>query len=213
MADQASDSVDQAQSQAQDAASDQGAQQQQGDVATRTFSQDDVDRIVKDRVARAKATPPADYEDLKAAKARLDELEAASATELEKAQKRTAELERQAADASARAQDALLRSAVVAEAARKNVVDPDAAFALIDRASLEFDDDGSPTNIADAMDSLLKAKPYLVGGGRSGGSADLGARGGTDAKQLTREQLKTMSDAEIVKAHEEGRLSKVAEGD
>lgn len=176
----------------------------------RTFTQDDVDRIVKDRVARVKATPPDDYEELKSAKEELDRIKAENQTELERAQSRAAELERQAADAIADRQDALLRSAVVAEAARKNVVDPDAAVALIDRASLEFADDGSPTNIASAMDELLKAKPYLVGGGRSGGSADLGARGGDAGKgQITREQLKTMTDAEIAKAHEEGRLTEL----
>jgi hypothetical protein len=45
-------------------------------------SQEDFDRRIKDRIARVKATPPADYEDLKAAKARLDELEQANASEL-----------------------------------------------------------------------------------------------------------------------------------
>ena len=172
----------------------------------RTFTQADVDRIVQDRLARAKATPPSDYDDLKAKAARLDELEAANKTELEKANARAAKLEREAEQAKTRAQEVTLRSAIVAEAARKQVVDPDAAVALIDRAALEFDSDGSPTNIADAMDSLLKAKPYLAGGGARGGSADQGARSGGPA-QVTAAELKTMRPDEIVKAQEEGRLA------
>ena len=51
----------------------------------RTFSQDEVNRIVADRLKRAKSTPPADYDELKAKAARLDELEAANKSDLEKA--------------------------------------------------------------------------------------------------------------------------------
>jgi len=208
MADDGSDSVDQNDNQNQDGQNgDQGGQQDD-----RTFTQADVDRIVKDRLARAKAAPPADYEDLKAAKARLDELETANATELEKAQKRAADLERQASDATARAQEALLRSSVVAEAARKNVIDPDAAVALLDRSAIEFDADGNPTNIADAMDSLLKAKPYLTGGSRAG-SADLGARGGDGKGQLSRDALKNMTPEQIVKARKDGSLDALMRGE
>jgi hypothetical protein len=200
MADDGNDNVDQNDNQQ----SDQGGIDRSVQQDDRTFSQADVDRIVKDRVARVKTAAPADYEDLKAKASRFDELEAANATELEKAQKRAIELEQQAKDSTARAQEALLRSAVVAEAARKNVVDPDAAVALLDRSTLELDADGSPTNIAEAMDSLLKAKPYLTGGATRG-SADLGARGrATD--QISRDELKKMSPEQIVKAQNEGLL-------
>lgn len=51
----------------------------------KTFTQEEVNAIVEKRVARVKATPPADYEDLKAKAARLDELEQANKSELEKA--------------------------------------------------------------------------------------------------------------------------------
>jgi hypothetical protein len=182
-----------------------------GGDAARSFSADDVERIVRERLARAKATPPADYEELKAAKQKLDDLEKANQTDLEKAQTRTAELEKQASDATARAKEAILRSAIVAEAARKNVVDPDAAVALLDRSSLEFDDDGNPTNVATAMDALLKAKTYLVGGSR--GNADQGAREGQKAGQLTSADLKNMSPEAIVAARRAGRLETVMRGD
>jgi hypothetical protein len=103
---------------------------------------------------------------------------------------------------------------VIAEAAKKNVVDPDAALALLPRATLEFGDDGEPTNIAEAMDELLQAKPFLVapaGGAR--GNADQGARGGAGKSQLRREDLQTMSPADIVKAQKEGKLDRVLAGD
>ena len=53
-------------------------------------SQDDLNRIIGERVKRAK---PADYDDLKAKAAKLDEIEAANQTEAEKQAKRLAALE------------------------------------------------------------------------------------------------------------------------
>lgn len=51
----------------------------------KTFTQEQVNRMIQERLARAKSEPPADYEDLKAKAARLDELEAANKSDLEKA--------------------------------------------------------------------------------------------------------------------------------
>ncbi|WP_235738990.1 DUF4355 domain-containing protein [Nocardioides alcanivorans] len=53
-------------------------------------SQDELNRIIGERVKRAK---PADYDDLKAKAAKLDEIEQANQTEAEKAAKRLADLE------------------------------------------------------------------------------------------------------------------------
>ena len=53
-------------------------------------SQDDLNRIIGERVKRAK---PADYDDLKTKAAKLDEIEAANQTEAEKQAKRLADLE------------------------------------------------------------------------------------------------------------------------
>ena len=170
----------------------------------RTFSEDDVNRIVQERLVRQKAQY-ADYDDLKEKASKFDEAQAEQMSELEKATERAATLERDLEAANAAKQDSLLRAAVISEAAKRNVIDPDAALALVDRSLLEYGDDGSPTNIADAMETLLAAKPYLVGGGNTRGSADLGARG-SKGPELTRDDLKKMSPAEIVKAQNDGRL-------
>lgn len=53
-------------------------------------SQDELNRIIGERVKRAK---PADYDDLKTKAAKLDEIEAANQTEAEKQAKRLADLE------------------------------------------------------------------------------------------------------------------------
>ena len=60
-----------------------GEEQQE---AAKTFTVDDVNRIVAERVKRVKSEVPADYDDLKAKAAKFDELEEANKSELEKAQ-------------------------------------------------------------------------------------------------------------------------------
>jgi hypothetical protein len=182
------------------------------DPAPRTFTQDELDRIVRDRLARQKAQF-GDYDELKEAADRLKEIEDQNKSELAKAQERAAELERKAAEAEQARLAALYENAVISEAAKKNVADPTDLVQLIDRSAVEFGDDGRPTNISDVVDSLLKAKPYLAGGGHALGDADLGARGGGVEKPITREQLARMSSAEITAATADGRLSHLLNGD
>lgn len=64
----------------------QGGKGTDGDDAVKTFTQADLDRIVGERLTREKAKF-ADYDDLKTKAAKADELEAANATESEKAVK------------------------------------------------------------------------------------------------------------------------------
>ena len=72
--------------------------QQTADVAEKTFTQAEVDEIVKKRLSRVKAEP-ADYAELKEKAAKLDELEDANKTELQKA---TEQLEKLKAEVAKR---------------------------------------------------------------------------------------------------------------
>lgn len=184
-----------------------------GGSAERTFSQAELDRVVKERLARQKAQF-GDYDDLKTKATEYDKLAEAQKTELQKAQDRAAELEQKMTAAEQRAQETALKAAVISEAAKKNVIDPDVAVALIDKGALEFGEDGSPMNVAELVDALLEQRPYLVAAsGGSRGNADLGARsGGTGPQQVTREALARMSPQEVVKARQEGRLSDLLSG-
>ena len=51
---------------------------------SKTFTQEQVDKIVQERLKRAKGEKPADYDELKAKAAKLDELEDAQKSELER---------------------------------------------------------------------------------------------------------------------------------
>jgi hypothetical protein len=162
----------------------------------KAFSQADVDRIVGERLARAKAEPPPDYDELKKAKARLDEIEAANKTELEKAAERAAQAEAKATAAEDRARKALLRSAVTSAAVTAGAVDPDAVLALLDKTSLTVADDGTVSGLDDAVKALLEAKPYLVGkavtpppGGGDGGPRGKAVDGVPDFDQMNAAQI------------------------
>lgn len=58
----------------------------------------------------------------------------------------------------------LTDNAILAEAAKKGITDLDAAKKLIDRANVTIDDDGNVQGVAEAVETLVKEKPYLVGG-------------------------------------------------
>lgn len=118
--------------------------------------------------------------------------------------------------AMAKANQRIVRAEVKAAAAGK-LADPGDAYKFLDLSQFEVDDEGNldADEVADAVDALIKSKPYLAAqGGKSQrfqGTADSGARKGSSRPpQLTEDDVKRMSKAgkhaEIVKARSEGRL-------
>lgn len=119
--------------------------------------------------------------------------------------------------ALARVNERLVKAEVKAAAAGK-LADPADAHRFLDLSQFEVDDYGNvdAEEVADAIDDLLKTKPYLAAQGgstkpRFQGSADSGARkGNARPSQLTEADVKRLSaagnHAEIVKAQNEGRL-------
>lgn len=125
-----------------------------------------------------------------------------------------AEIKRQATrDANAKANTRVVRSEIKAAAAGK-LADPADALAHLDPKSFEVDENGDvdAEELADAIEDLLKRKPYLAASGRPRfqGTGDGGAvHKTTGPAQLTREDLRGMSPAAINKARTEGRLNVV----
>lgn len=152
------------------------------------FSQADVNRMIQERLARAESKLPADYEELQAAKKRLDEIEAAGATDLENANKRITALETENGDlktkvgsfeAAERTRN--VRTQIVKAA--KASTDPEAvADLLLANNAVAIDDAGQVTDAETAVKQLLEDKPYLASGT---GSVDNGQgrnRGGGEGK-------------------------------
>ena len=73
----------------------------------KTFTQEEVDDIIKKRLARVKSDVPADYEELKSKAQKFDELEEANKTELQKA---TEQLEKLKSDIAKRDEADKLRA-------------------------------------------------------------------------------------------------------
>lgn len=184
----------------------------------RTFTAEYVDKIVQDRLARDRALRPGiptDYDDLKAKAAKFDEIEAANKSELEKLQEALVAEQSKTATASERAQRALVRAAVIAEAQRAGAVDPDAVLAMLPQDAVTIGDDDQVTGADAAVQALLEAKPYLVGKPTrpNPGSADGGQQSNTKPAQWTREDVKGKSPEQINEARKAGLLTSLMSGE
>lgn len=151
--------------------------------------------ILKQREAEAaaKADAKAAREEAKGLAAKLKEYEDKDKSEQQKLQDKLAEVEARALTAEREAQDARVRTAIERSAAKMQFNDPEDAFLQINRAALDFESDGTPKekSLQDALESLAKAKPYLVGGAPGRGKADQGSRrsspSGTDMNARIRQ--------------------------
>lgn len=148
-------------------------------------TQADLDRIITERLSRAKATPPADYDDLKQKAQRYDELEAANATDLEKAVAKARE--EGSSEATARSNVRLVSAEVRAVAAELGFRDP--ADALAQYGDLTkvavTDEDVDSAAVKARLGELATSKPYLLKGEDIPSAADagIGATGAASTAQ------------------------------
>ena len=124
-----------------------------GDKGGRTFTQDELDAIVKDRVKRERKMWEQKIK---------EEKEKAAMSEAERLKAEKEEAEKKATAAIERANQRLIRSEVIAQAAKLNIVDPDAALALMNKEDVKVEDDDTVTGVKKSLEALIKAKPYLV---------------------------------------------------
>jgi hypothetical protein len=113
-------------------------------------------------------------------------------------------------EATRAANERILRSEVKAAAAGK-LADPADAYKFLDLSKFDITDTGDidAEEIADAIDTLIKTKPYLAAAtaNKWQGSADGGARNGpAGPQQLTRDDLKGMTPEAVMAAKKAGQL-------
>lgn len=131
---------------------------------------------------------------------------------LEPDEKALADARREAAaEATSAANKRILRSEVRV-IAKGRLADPADALVYLDLEDFEVGDDGEVDSeaIEDAISDLLKRKPYLAAdtGEKFRGGADQGARGKqSKPSQLSKDDLKTLTPAQIVQADKDGRLN------
>ena len=96
-------------------------------------------------------------------------------------EKQISELQQKNQEIESRANDRLIRSEIKFISSTLGVVDPDVAFQLLDKSKVQIKEDGSISGVKEALEALLKAKPYLrgqstqvVGGNTNPGSQSAG---------------------------------------
>jgi hypothetical protein len=144
----------------------------------KSYTQAELDRMFGERTRQARKAGIAELlkelgvekaEDIKAALQKAKEAEEAQLSELEKANKRAADLEAKAKQADeartiaeTRAQEKLLKAAVMAEATRQGFNDAADAWQFVDRTKIEAGEDDSFKGLDKAVKAVLEAKPYLA---------------------------------------------------
>ena len=140
----------------------QPAVQSEPDAPTKTFSQEEVNRL-QAQVRREVRGQFGDYAQLKERAAKADELEKAQLSDQEKLEARANEAERKAEAAIQQVASAVIASEVKVRASQLGIIDPDAAYLLLDRTNLSYTEDGKVTGVDDALTQLMEDKPYLKG--------------------------------------------------
>ena len=185
---------------------------EQVETAADQTSEDSLGDAGKKALAEERAARKAAEKEAKRAKdleAELSKLREDAMSEQEKAI--TQARKEGAQEALAEANKRIAASEARALAAGKTR-DPEVAVQLLGDLAQFVTEDGDvdADAMSAALDKLVEENPDLAVGDRQPvPGADQGARGGNQsAAQLTREQLKTMSPEQIMKAESEGRLDK-----
>ena len=166
----------------------------------RVFTQQEIDRIVAERLARQKSQY-ADYEALKDKATKWAAYEEAQKTETQKQQELFAKMQLERDTALQVANDRLIRAAFLADAARLGVLYPGDVYALADLSGVTIDERGTVQGATEAVKAVVEAGrvPLQAQAGAKDaprtqpGKLDGGAGTGTKRNDATA----TLSDEEL----------------
>jgi hypothetical protein len=117
-------------------------------------SQEDFDALISSRVNKAVQKT---REEMKAEK------DKENMTEIEKIRAEKEEADKKALAATIKANRTLIKAEVISQATKLNIVDPSAAFALMDLDNVSIDDNGNVKGVNLSLKALIKEKSYLIG--------------------------------------------------
>ena len=156
----------------------------------RTFTQAEMDAVIGDRLKRQKAQY-SDYDDLKSQAEKWAEHEEAQKSEIQKAHEAQQAAEKAGAAAIAKANERLILSEFIAQAAKLSAQHPADAYALADRSTVEVTEDGKVSGVEAAVKALVdNGRLPLTGKPKApdlDGGAGSGERAG-DSKPLSQEE-------------------------
>ena len=142
-----------------------------GSGADKMFSQDEVNKMIKGKAVgeMQKVLNEIGFQsvdELKTLVKQKKERDESEKSELQKAVEKASQLEKERESWQSRQKETAAQYDVAVKAAKLGIVDPDAAWKLLDKSALEYVDD-KPSNTELLLQGLLKDKPYLAGGGSS----------------------------------------------
>lgn len=186
----------------------------------KTFTQEDVDRIISDRLDRERSKHPSEDElkQLRESAARLQEIEDQNRTDLEKAAKRAEDAEAKVAELAQNLARTARRGAIAAAASELGV-DADVVHGLLLDNNFEVaqgeqtfkvtvGDDGQVTGALDAVKAIAEAK-NLVGQNTPPGPGDGGPRQPVTPKDLN-DQIREAEQAGDVRTSMSLKTQKLA---
>jgi len=88
-------------------------------------------------------------------------------SETERMRVRLSELERELTQRELALREHTLRYETMLRARDLGIIDPDAAYRLLDLSEVEYDESGRPTNIERLLRELIRKRPYLAGNSAS----------------------------------------------
>lgn len=130
-----------------------GQQPGQAGEQDKRFTQEELNRIIEERLTRERAK----YADYEQVKARLQTIEDAAKTELQKAQEAAQKAQAERDKALYESQDRMLRAAFLAEAALLGVQHPGDAYNLADLTAAHIAEDGTVKGVAEQVKALVEA--------------------------------------------------------
>lgn len=150
----------------------------------KTFTQADIDKIIADRLEREKKKQAETVEKLKKLeeyekaeeerkKAEMSEAERLKADK-EEAAKKAEEAEEKAKLAQEKANQRIVNTEIKSIARSLNANDLNDVLALLDKSTIEVDDEGNVKGVDEAVQALKEAKPWMfkqaIGADAAGGS-------------------------------------------
>ena len=168
-----------------------------GDSASqggKAYSQEELNRMFAERSTQAersllKKLGFEKVEDAESILRKARERDDADKSELQKAVEKSAQLEKERESWQGKQKETAAQYDVALKAAKLGIVDPDAAWKLLDKSALEYGADDKPLNTELLLQGMLKDKPYLAGSGSSAGNP---AKFHDDTDPFIRELLKDL---------------------
>lgn len=137
----------------------------------KTYTQAELDRLFAERARQASSAATSkilsdlglqNVDELKTLVKKHRDTEQAQMSEADKLRKQLADLESEKARMVQERKALVTRTEIERAAQKLSIVDPDAAYRLLDLETLEVDEGGVPKDVEKALKALMTQKPYLV---------------------------------------------------